>query len=83
MEEGEITDDDAHYQEVFFNEQVSNNASIQNRFIKEKKPKKEKQPKITIKPEALKQPLKIKDIQELILWVFADGINPKWAFVQV
>ena len=38
-------------------------------------------PEIVLKLENNTGDVKIKDIKDLILWIVADGVNPKWVMV--
>lgn len=52
-----------------------------------KKPKKEKQrvrdvPEFCVSPAKLKRVIRVSDLQELVLWLLADGVAPQWLLVK-
>lgn len=51
---------------------------------KKGKPEKKKNvPEMTLSPQRLKSPVKVTDLQSLVLWLVADGVAPQWLMVKV
>jgi len=62
----------------------SDDSKVQN---PKKKPKKEKQvvrdvPELCVSPAKLKRVIRVSDLQELVLWLLADGVAPQWLLVK-
>lgn len=51
---------------------------------KKSKPEKKKNvPEMSLSPQKLKSPVKVIDLQNLVLWLVADGVAPQWLMVKV
>ena len=62
----------------------SDDSKVQHR---KKKPKKEKQavrdvPEFCVSPAKLKRVIRVSDLQELVLWLLADGVASQWLLVK-
>lgn len=51
---------------------------------KKSKPEKKRNiPEMVLSPQRLKSPVKVSDLQNLVLWLVADGTAPQWLMVRV